>query len=84
MNVICESRFSNLVDPAEWPKNGLLNRGFGIILLILPRKKQENTEFTQLSSVRTQKFTKFNSVHTRRITKTSGFTRGVCKNRGFY
>ena len=25
-----------------------------------------------------------NSVHTRRIVKTSGFTRGVCKNRGFY
>ena len=26
----------------------------------------------------------FNSVHTRCIVKTSGFTRGVCKNRGFY
>ena len=25
-----------------------------------------------------------NSVHTRRIVKTSGFTRAVCKNRGFY
>ena len=25
-----------------------------------------------------------NSVHTRCIVKTSGFTRGVCKNRGFY
>ena len=24
------------------------------------------------------------SVHTRCIVKTSGFTRGVCKNRGFY
>ena len=27
---------------------------------------------------------KINSVHTRCIVKTSGFTRGVCKNRGFY
>ena len=27
---------------------------------------------------------KFNSVHTRCIVKTGGFTRGVCKNRGFY
>ena len=26
----------------------------------------------------------FNSVHTRCIVKTSGFTRGVCKSRGFY
>ena len=26
----------------------------------------------------------FNSVHTRCIVKTSGFTRGVCKNRGLY
>ena len=26
----------------------------------------------------------FKSVHTRCIVKTSGFTRGVCKNRGFY
>ena len=26
----------------------------------------------------------FNSVHTRCIVKTSGFTRGVCKNLGFY
>ena len=26
----------------------------------------------------------FESVHTRCIVKTSGFTRGVCKNRGFY
>ena len=26
----------------------------------------------------------FNSVHTRCIVKTSGFTRGVCKNQGFY
>ena len=26
----------------------------------------------------------FNTVHTRCIVKTSGFTRGVCKNRGFY
>ena len=26
---------------------------------------------------------KINSVHTRCIVKTSGFTRGVCKNRGF-
>ena len=26
----------------------------------------------------------FNSVHTRCIVKTGGFTRGVCKNRGFY
>ena len=25
-----------------------------------------------------------NSVHTRCIVKTSGFTRGVCKNQGFY
>ena len=25
-----------------------------------------------------------NSVHTRCIVKKSGFTRGVCKNRGFY
>ena len=25
-----------------------------------------------------------NSVHTRCIVKTSGFTRGVCKNPGFY
>ena len=25
-----------------------------------------------------------NSVHTRCIVKTGGFTRGVCKNRGFY
>ena len=25
-----------------------------------------------------------NIVHTRCIVKTSGFTRGVCKNRGFY
>ena len=29
---------SNLVDPAEWPKFGLLNRGSGIILLIIPRR----------------------------------------------
>ena len=28
--------------------------------------------------------TKINSVHTMCIVKTSGFTRGVCKNRGFY
>ena len=26
---------------------------------------------------------KINSVHTRCIVKTRGFTRGVCKNRGF-
>ena len=25
-----------------------------------------------------------NSVHTRCIVKTGGFTRGVCKNQGFY
>ena len=25
-----------------------------------------------------------NSVHTRCIVKTSGFTRGICKNQGFY
>ena len=29
-------------------------------------------------------FGKINSVHTRCIVKTGGFTRGVCKNRGFY
>ena len=29
-----------------------------------------------------QKTSKINSVHTRCIVKTSGFTRGVCKNRG--
>ena len=26
----------------------------------------------------------FNSVHTRCIVKTGGFTRGVCKNQGFF
>ena len=41
------------VDPAEWPKIGLLNRGFASILLMLPRKKLQNTEFTKLFSVQT-------------------------------
>ena len=31
-----------------------------------------------------KKCSKINSVHTRCIVKTGGFTRGVCKNRGFY
>ena len=29
---------SNLGDPAEWPKSGLLNRDFGSILSVFPRK----------------------------------------------
>ena len=36
---------SNLVDPAEWPKIGSLNRRVGGILSIFPRKKQPNIEF---------------------------------------
>ena len=43
---------SNLVDPAEWPKIGLLNRDFGCFLSVFPRK-QQNTKFTKFSSVRT-------------------------------
>ena len=42
---------SNLVDPAGWTKIGLLSCGVGSSLLILPRKKQHNTEFTKSSSV---------------------------------
>ena len=30
---------SDVVDPAEWPKIGLLNQGFGSIVSIFPRKK---------------------------------------------
>ena len=44
---------SNLVDPAESPKIRLLNRDFGNSLSIFPRKKQQNTEFTKYSLVRT-------------------------------
>ena len=47
---------SNLVDPAESPKIGLLNRDFGRILggfVDFSLEKQPNTEFTKFSSVRT-------------------------------
>ena len=32
---------SNFVDPAEWPKIGLLNQGFGSMLLVFLRKMQQ-------------------------------------------
>ena len=32
---------SNLVDPAEWPKSGLLNRDFGSISSVFPRKNSK-------------------------------------------
>ena len=32
---------SELFDPAEWPKIGLLNRSFGRILLIFPRENSK-------------------------------------------
>ena len=40
-------------DPTESPKIRLLNYDFGNILSIFPRKKQQNTEFTKFSLVRT-------------------------------
>ena len=33
---------SNVVDPAEWPKIGLLNRGFARMLLFFLRPNREN------------------------------------------
>ena len=45
-----------LVDAAGCPEMGLLNRGFGRILSIFPRKKKRNTKFTKYSSVRTPQF----------------------------
>ena len=46
----------------------------GIFRFQIPGKTVENFNTSFLES----------SVHTRCIVKTSGFTRGVCKNRGFY
>ena len=49
---------SNLVDPAEWPKIGLLNRSVGSILLLFPskaRKTQSSLHFLQSGP---RKFTK--------------------------
>ena len=45
---------------------------------LFQRRKSHPKKSTHISKNRV------NSVHTRCIVKTSGFTRGVCKNKGFY
>ena len=47
-----------LVDPAEWPKIGLLNRVFGNILSILPRKNSKPQSSLNFLQCRPRKFTK--------------------------
>ena len=49
---------SNLVDPAGWPKIGLLNWLWGAFCTFFLGKTAQNTEFTKFSSVRTPEFTK--------------------------
>ena len=51
---------SNVVDPAEWPKIGLLNRGFGSILSLFPGKKKNSKTQRSLNFLQSgpQKFTK--------------------------
>ena len=44
---MCNGSRSNVVDRAGWPQIRLLNRDSGNILLIFPRKKQRNPEFTK-------------------------------------
>ena len=47
---VCQKPRLRPPDPgefAEWPKIGLLNRGFGRIWLVFPRRKQQNTELTK-------------------------------------
>ena len=46
---------SNLVDPAEWPNIGLINRDFGNILWVFPRKTQSSLKWFQSGP---RKFTK--------------------------
>ena len=38
---VCNRAGPNLVDPAGWPKIGLLSRDFGSILSVFPRKKSK-------------------------------------------
>ena len=49
---------SNLGDPAEWPKVGLLNRDFGSILSVSPRKNSKTQSSLNFSESRPRKFTK--------------------------
>ena len=49
---------SNLVDPAEWPKISLLNRGFGSILSIFLKKNSKRQSSLNFLQSGPQKFTK--------------------------
>ena len=53
-----ESGRSNLVDPAEWPKIGLLNRDFGSILSVFPRKNSKTQSSLNFLQSGPLKFTK--------------------------
>ena len=49
---------SNLVDPAEWPKICLLNRDFGSILSVFPRKNSKTESSLNFLQSGPRKFTK--------------------------
>ena len=49
---------SNLVDPAEWPKIGLLNRDLGSILSVFPRKNSKTQGSLNFLQSGPRKFTK--------------------------
>ena len=49
---------SNLVNPTEWPKIGLLNRDFGSILSVFPRKKNKTQSSLNFLQFGPRKFTK--------------------------
>ena len=49
---------SNLVDPAEWPKIGLLNRDSGSILSVFPRKNSKTESSLNFLQSGPRKFTK--------------------------
>ena len=57
---LCSELFarSGLDDPAEWPKIGLLNRGFGNILSIFPRKNSKTQSSLNFLQSGPRKFTK--------------------------
>ena len=49
---------SNLVDPAGWPKIGLLNWAFGSILSVFPRKKSKTQSSLTFLQSGPRKFSK--------------------------
>ena len=56
-------------------------KGMSFVSLVFWREEKTRTN---LENIKDLSNLPINSVHTRCIVKTSGFTTGVCKNRGFH